>query len=141
MSRGGVPPRAGRPVPDPPSLLQAGWIELTAVIGGPGLALVRGPGLRPIVLTSGTAAREPGHPPGPVALPHHLTPGGAAELSTALALAVAHYDVDRARSIANRIDSVLEAEAEGRRIPLGPGLARDWFEPPVGNRSTTRRLR
>ncbi|UGQ10975.1 hypothetical protein LO772_29870 [Yinghuangia sp. ASG 101] len=113
---------------------------MTASIGGPGLALVRGPEpQRPIVLTSGNAARSLGHPPGLVALPHGLTLGAAAELSTALALAVAHYDVDRARAIANRIDAVLDAEAEGRRIPLGPGLARDWFETPVGARSTTRR--
>ncbi|UGQ14689.1 hypothetical protein LO772_14550 [Yinghuangia sp. ASG 101] len=52
---------------------------------------------------------------------------------------MAHYDVDRARAIATRIDAVLEAVAEGRAVPLGPGLARDWFETPVGSRSTTRR--
>ncbi len=113
---------------------------MTASLGGPGLALVRGPEpQRPIVLTSGTTARGPGHPPGLAALPHGLTLGAAAELSTALALVVAHYDVDRARAVANRIDAVLEAEADGRRIPLGPGLARDWFEAPAGTRSTTRR--
>lgn len=122
------------------TLHRPGWVEITAG-DGPGLALVRGPDPLPIVLTSGTAAQGPGHPPGLIALPHGLTPGGAAELSTALALVVAGFDTGRAQAIANRINGVLEAEAEGRRIPVGLGmsLARGWFETPPGSRSTTRR--
>ncbi|WP_436786901.1 hypothetical protein [Yinghuangia sp. YIM S10712] len=128
-------------MPDLPPLLEPGRIEVTAVTDEFGLTLVRGTEPQPIILTGETAALGPGHLPTPVTLPHRLSPGAAAELSTALALAVAHYDTDRARSIANRIDAVLEAEAEGRRIPLGPGLVRGWFEAPSGNRGTTRRRR
>lgn len=120
---------------------QPGRIDVTAAPGEPGLTLVRGIEPRPIVLTSDTGSQGPGYLPAPVSLPHGLTPGAAAELSTAIALAVAHYDVSLARSIANRIDAVLEAEAEGRRIPLGMGLVRGWFEEPIGNRRTTRRRR
>jgi hypothetical protein len=116
-----------------------GRIDVTAVPTDPGLELARGVEPRPIVLTGELSDRGPGHLPSPVTLPHGLTPGEAAELSTSLALAVAHYDVPRARSIANRIDAVLEAEAEGRRIPLGMGTTRGWFEAPVEGRSTTRR--
>jgi len=127
------------PSPVPP--FPPGWIEVTAAEVGTGLTLVRGPDPLPIVLASATAAQRTGHPPGLVALPHGLTPGGAAELSAALALVVGGYDPDRARAIAVRVLGVLEAGAEGRRIPLGLGmrLAREWFETPPGNRSTTRR--
>lgn len=119
--------------------LHPGRIDVTAEPRELGLTLVRGIEPRPIVLTGEARTHEPGYLPGAVTLPHGLTPGAAAALSAALALVVAHYDVPLARSIANRIDAVLEADCEGRRIPVGMGLVRGWFEAPVGQRSTIRR--
>ncbi|MCF2534009.1 hypothetical protein [Yinghuangia soli] len=123
------------------SPFEPGRIAVTAVALGPELTLVRGTEPRPIVLTSVMGDSVPGRSSTLVALPHGLSPAQAAELSAALALVVAKYDAPLARSIANRIDVVLEAEADGKRIPVGDGmgLTRGWFEEPVEGRSTTRR--